>query len=427
VTTTDPATWTQGEPPQGDAVTVLLAATMNRLNVWGPALSNDTRLRLVSVATSPDDLMSKLAYHPDALLLEARVFPGPNELMAFLGKAQTDVYVVLPPQGADAAEQVRALPTVKGVYVGDVDNMQVLADTIVANAQARVRASNGGVWTAGGHAPAVTGFKAVVVWNQAGGVGKTTVASNLAFESARRGVPTLLIGLGAPDDLALITGLKPRPNIGDWMANPTHEGLKAALQTRDGLDVLVGFPDVLSEAQAVALPTDAPSNVPNLVTTAAYMGYGMVVIDAPPTALAANAIAAGNALVLVARPSLEGVLRTVEAYRTVVERLAGQHRITPQAVHVVLNRVGNRLNPQEWHAAASDLLGRNFPPILATIPDLPAVGRAQDRRELPLLVSGEFARAFMPLVDTLAPVGGEQQARRQKGREYRFLGVKVRI
>jgi len=266
-----------------------------------------------------------------------------------------------------------------------------------------------------------------VVWNQAGGVGKTTVATNLAFEAARRGVPTLLIGLGAPDDLALITGLKPQPNITHWMSNPTADGLKQAIQKRETLDVLVGFPDVLAEARLLNMSLDAPANVPNLVTTAVYMGYGLVVLDAPPTALAANAIAAANTLVLVARPSLEGVLRATEAYRTVVERLAGQSRLQPNAVHVVLNRVGDRLSAAEWHAAATELLGRAFPPVVAQIPDLPAVGKAQDRRQLPLLTSGEFARALMPLVDLIVPLQGETAPSLNGKREFRFLGVKVKL
>ncbi|HFC08247.1 MAG TPA: ParA family protein [Chloroflexi bacterium] len=419
-------TWKTPQPEDTGEATVLIAAPPARLNVWGPALSDDPRLRVVSVATTPDDLAAKLAAHPHALLLDGTVFPGPKELLDFLGGVQVDAYVVLPPEGADAVPQVQAFPTVKAAYVGDIDNLKTLTDTIVANAQAAVL-QDGAIWNASRGGNAVAGFKSVAVWNQAGGVGKTTVASNLAAAAAQRGVPTLLIGLGAPDDLALIMGLKPRPNITEWLANPTADGLKEAIQKRDNLDVLAGFPDVLSEARLTSLPADAPSNIPNLVTTAAYMGYGLVVIDAPPSSLAANAIAAANTLVLVARPSLEGVLRAVEAYRTVTERLAGRHRITATGVHVVLNRTGNRLSTQEWHAAASDLLGRGFPPVLAEIPDLPAVGRAQDARQLPIAVSAEFARALNPLVSALAPAGSNGNGRFRRGKEYRFLGIKVRV
>ncbi len=77
-------------------------------------------------------------------------------------------------------------------------------------------------------------------------------------------------------------------------------------------------------------------------------------------------------------------MRTVEAYRTVVERLAGEHHIPASGVYVVLNRMGGRMSLDEWHKAASALLGRPFPPVVAQIPDEPKVGggagRAQARR-----------------------------------------------
>ena len=222
--------------------------------------------------------------------------------------------------------------------------------------------------------------------------------------SARRGLTHLLIGLGSPDDLPLILSLKKEPNLSHWRANPTPDGLKAAIQKKDHLDVLAGFPDVLSEAQAINTPVDAPNSLERLVNQAIRSEYAVIVLDAPPTALAANAIAAANTLVLVARPSLEGVMRSVEAYRTVVERLAGQHTIPHNGVYVVLNRVGSRLDSSEWHRSASQLLGRSFPPIVAQIPDDPRVGTAQDNRALPLVASDEFARALKPLADTLLSV-----------------------
>ena len=149
---------------------------------------------------------------------------------------------------------------------------------------------------------------------------------------------------------------------------------------------------------------DSPNSLEKLVYQAIRSEYAVLILDAPPTALAASAIAAANTLVMVARPSLEGVMRTVEAYRTVVERLAGQHAIPHNGVYVVLNRVGGRLDGGEWHRSASQLLGRAFPPIVAQIPDDPRVGAAQDNRSLPLLASDDFARALKPLADALLSV-----------------------
>jgi arsenite-transporting ATPase len=209
--------------------------------------------------------------------------------------------------------------------------------------------------------------------------------------------------------------------------------LKQAIQKLEPLDVLAGFPDVLSEAQAINTPSAAPHSVQKLVLTAAYAGYAVVVLDAPPTVLAAEAISAANSLVLVARPSLEGVMRTVHAYRTVVERLAGEYRIPRNGVFVVLNRMSpGRIASDEWHRAASSLLGQPFPPIVAHIADEPLVGELQDRRRLPLLESDSFSRSLQPLANALFSLSNHSQEHKNgkahsTGHEIRLFGLKVKV
>ncbi len=421
-----------------DAVTVLLAGQIPRLQAWYTALAADARFRVAMQATDPQDLNSKLVTNPDVLLLDATIYPGPQPLLETLTRYHGAAYVLLPLEASrEAMDSIAQVPCVKGVYKGDL-NLVAIAGEMYAAAQAqrqaRMSAGMEALWNrpqsgmgAGG---APLGLRVVAVWNQAGGVGKTTLASNLAYEAARRGLPTLLVGLGAPDDLPLILGLKPEPNLNHWRANPTAEGLKLALQKVDTLDVLAGFPDVLSEARAMNTPLDAPESVPKLVLTAAYMGYAVIVLDAPPTALASAALAAANTLVLVARPSLEGVMRTVEAYRTVVERLAGEHHIPAAGVYVALNRTGARMGADEWHKAASTLLGRPFPPVAAQIPDEPRVGEAQDARKLPLNASDTFARSLKPLADALFSTQGAVTGVPQNGsgkKTFEIFGVRVKV
>jgi cellulose biosynthesis protein BcsQ len=402
------ATWTEQLSQSAEAVTLLLAGPLSRTSTWYAALQADARFRVATWANDPQDLAFKIASNPDALLLDAAIFSGPQELIDFLTRCQPAAYLLLPAQASpEEMELARRVPCVKAVYRGDV-SLAELNGRIYGDLEAVRRVPAPGpanLWETtvrSGVQPVQ--MRIIAVWNQTGGVGKTTISTNLAYESARRGLPTLLIGLGAPDDLPLILSLKKEPNLSHWRANPTPEGLKAAIQKKDALDVLAGFPDVLSEAQAISTPVDAPNSLDRLVNQAIRSEYAVIVLDAPPTALAANAIAAANTLVLVARPSLEGVMRTVEAYRTVVERLAGQHTIPHNGVYVALNRVGARLDGGEWHRSASQLLGRSFPAIVAQIPDDPRVGAAQDNRALPLMASDEFARALKPLADALLSV-----------------------
>ena len=397
--------WTT--PAQSGATPVLLAATPQTAEMWYAVLANEPRLRVVARAVTPEDLKAKLATRPLAVLLEATIAAGPADLIALVsGLSDYQVYVVTPavvPEGdfVQVKSALEPMPQVKGVF-RDTVNLVELTRQIAANAAA-LQGQSGGGWQVddngnGTHARTVMPVRIVGVYLHAGGVGKTTVATNLAFAAARQGIPTLLIGLGAPDDLPLVLGLKPTPNITNWRAQPTPEGLKAALQKRDTLDVLAGFPDVLSEAQAAGTPSDAPNSLRALVDQAIRLGYAAIVLDMPPSAMAASALVAVNTLVLVARPSSEGVMRAVETYRTVVERLGADSLLHPQAIRVVLNRVGGRLEPDRWHALATRYYGQAFPALTAIIPDDPAVGRAQDSAELPYTMSRSFAAS----IDALA-------------------------
>lgn len=429
--------WNNNLAQTADAVTVLLAGSIPRLQAWYTALAADARFRVAMQASEPQDLRSKLVTNPDVLVLDAGIYPGPQPLLDDLTRYHGAAYVLLPVEASrEAMDSIAQIPCVKGVYKGDVNLVALAGDmyaAATAQRQTRLNVGMEALWNRpqtgmlGNGQP--LGLRVVAVWNQAGGVGKTTIATNLAYEAARRGLPTLLVGMGAPDDLPLILGLRPEPNLNHWRANPTAEGLKLALQKVDTLDVLAGFPDVLSEARAITTPLDVPESLPKLVLTAAYMGYAAIVLDAPPTALASAALAAANTLVLVARPSLEGVMRTVEAYRTVVERLAGEHHIPAGGVYVVLNRMGGRMALDEWHKAASALLGRPFPPVVAQIPDEPRVGEAQDGRRIPLNVSDTFARGLKPLADVLfSAQGSSQGAQASNGKKaFEIFGVRVKV
>ena len=390
--------WVQDLAKSAQAVTVLLAGPPRFTEPWYAFLSGDPRFRVVSQTHDPADLQARLAVNPDVLFLEATLFPDPDAfLRAVQGLAgRVRIRVFYPPDVEGHIQSLRdRLPQNLPLHRTD-ENLVDIAHAVHREVTEARRQEAG--WQATQEPAAgprrVTGVQIVGVWAQTGGVGKTTLATSLAFAAAQRGIPTLLVGLGAPDDLPVNLGLKRHPNITMWRLEPTPESLKKAVQPRDGVDVLAGFPDVLSEAQTLIEDPNAPSSMKNLVDQAVRLGYGAILFDLPPTALASVAFQAISRLVLVARPSTEGVVRAVEAYKTVVQRLA---ILPPEAVHVVLNRVGHRLSPEAWQNLASQILGQPFPtPIV--IPDDPRVGQAQDEGLWPPLRS----QALRSAVEILA-------------------------
>ena len=391
-------------------MTVLLAGPVDFTEPWYAFLSGDPRFRVVGQTYTAQDLIAKITLRPDALFLHVLLYNNPQEFLQGLATlaGQTRLYVFYPPEVDAQVQNLRPqLPQNLPLLRTDA-NMVDIAHTVHREVMQQRQQQGQGDWggtPSGASTPTrVTGVQIVGVWAQTGGVGKTTLATSLAFAAAQRGIPTLLVGLGAPDDLPVNLGLKRHPNITMWRLEPTPESLKKALQPRDGVDVLAGFPDVLSEAQTLIEDPNAPSSMKNLVDQAVRLGYGAILFDLPPTALASVAFQAISRLVLVARPSTEGVVRAVEAYKTVVQRLA---ILPPEAVHVVLNRVGHRLSPEAWQNLASQILESAFPtPIV--IPDDPRVGQAQDEGLWPPLRSQALRSAVEVLAtDLFGPLSAD--------------------
>jgi len=86
------------------------------------------------------------------------------------------------------------------------------------------------------------------------------------------------------------------------------------------------------------------------------------------------------------------------------------------------------MSAEEWHKAASALLGRPFPPVLAQIPEDPRVGEAQDGRKLPLNLSEAFARGLKPLSEALfSTQGAAAESQNGNRKTFEIFGVRVKI
>lgn len=402
-----PLTHTNGHADNERPVTLLVVGEQQRVQALYATFLGDERFRVLAMATAPDDARAKLAMEPEAVIAEGTVFPGPEGLTATFATSQSIVFILLP-QGIQPSHVtvIRELACVQEVVIGEA-NFTQLAGQLYAAVQVRRRsrqvASGGHSLFQGHHAAAATttGWRAIAVWSPQGGVGKSTIATALAFEAASRRLPALLIGLGAPDPIPLAIGLRPEPNLLTWQSTPTVAMLRDCVQSVDLLDILTGFPDPLALTGYLPEALDGSSSLHALTSCAAHAGYAVIVLDVSAQELAAAAISAANTLVLIGLPTLPGVLAATEAVHLVNDVMAGQHRIARQAIHLVVNKVrDSTLRPEEVIRAGADLR-KDFPSLAATLPDDPQIEIALNQRRPAYYHSEPLRRLTRTLGDLL--------------------------
>ena len=201
--------------------------------------------------------------------------------------------------------------------------------------------------------PPVTGDQAplVVVLGPKGGVGKTTVATNLAVDLAGRGHSTLLIDLDLQfGDVGIAMGVEPDRTIWDLVSAPGQldgERLRAFLgESADGVHVLL----------APVRPDQAESVTPELldeVLQVARSEFDVVIADTPPafTPTSILAIDRADQTIMVGTLDLSGTKNMKIGLETL--ELMGRPR---DRVLVVLNRADSKVGLT--HADVKGVLSR---------------------------------------------------------------------
>jgi MinD-like ATPase involved in chromosome partitioning or flagellar assembly len=425
-----------GAEPNSEVIPILIAARPQTVVGWSAAFQTDARFLACALATDPADLNSKLSYnHPEAILLEAAIFPDPKTLIEFLTKLQLPVYIVLPQADASMKsleKDLHSIQPVKSIYFGGINCIQVCGRIFSDISTLRLQApmvrsplgSQEGAYTGGG-------YRAICVWNRVGGSGKTTVATALALELAQRGVRTLLIGLSVPDPIPLLLKLKSEPNINLWLTRPNREGLTASIQSLGNLDVLAGLQDVMRES-LLAVPLKESESINQLVYTAAqFGGYGCVILDTPPSSVAPNAISASNTLLLVTRPTFADAMASAEAFRIVTRKVGYEHQIAPGNIFTVLNMARSPLlSPGDFQEAASTICRSvgltTFPPVAAVLPDVPEIPVAQNAGHSPLTASENFSRPIHKLSDMLFGNRTGAESFADSGKSFKIGPIRIR-
>ncbi|RDI69744.1 ParA family protein [Halopelagius longus] len=165
--------------------------------------------------------------------------------------------------------------------------------------------------------------RAVSVSLQKGGVGKTTVAINLADALAARGNDVLLVDLDQQGNATEGVGLKEfyedaTPNIGDVLTDDDPLDVREVIRDREAFDVIPAHVDLDDIEDRIRNSTFGVLWVRRrIIEPLLDDEYDYIVIDSPPSLgplSDASLIGAGHVIVplLMSEPSVSGFERMVE-------------------------------------------------------------------------------------------------------------------
>lgn len=200
------------------------------------------------------------------------------------------------------------------------------------------------------------------VTNQKGGVGKTTVAINLAGALNERGREVLFVDLdpqgNATEGLGFVDAYDDEPpTILDALLDPEGVATEELIYDHPEMDVLTSSIDMTAAEATLLQEPDGETKLSRLLDSAASE-YDYVVVDCPPQLgmLTDNALYAARNLVVPALAESTSK-RALELLYDYVSALEDEHGIRIDTRALVINRIettGEARSMIEWFEAAMD-------------------------------------------------------------------------
>jgi len=387
------------------------------IGIAGPDLNQISREYTGLIASSTNFVLAMLSNswrafldalkesEPALLIVYADIATGPDALKDSLSKLQRAVVIVLLPSNwAQFTGVFEGLDRVRRVFVQPAAPKEVLAAGLNAinTENARNRSTAPLQQTAGGTTMSAVGTRVIAFVSAQGGAGRSTLAEAMGFElAARRSIRSLLFSFDLPAAAPLRLGTRFAPSAAEYLQR-SEGGFKDAIQTTaDGLDVIIAPPE--STAYAAAVRDGEQAKIHDLVNEAYRHHYAAILLDLPSdeSAWMLQPLRVANTIVLVSRPTTEGVRAAGHVLKLLTEVLGAQHRFGREAFFMVLNqRTAKSIYTAP--AFASELAKYNgwSPPVLAVVDHDPAISRAQDDTRPAASASETLGKAAATLVET---------------------------
>lgn len=207
----------------------------------------------------------------------------------------------------------------------------------------------------------------LAVSNQKGGVGKSTVALNVAGAMGDRGSDTLLVDLDPQGYLTSGVGLDeeytaPSPNLNDALKSPSENELESLVIPHEEFDVLPANIDMFSLEQELVSGMRGRERLSMLLD--GLDGYDFMVVDCPPSLglLTDNALLACQN-VLIPAEAEDTSIRAVELLFKQIDSLEDNFGTQIQEEALVVSNVDYPLDgeQQEMLDWFDDTFSENIP------------------------------------------------------------------
>jgi cellulose biosynthesis protein BcsQ len=414
---------------------------------FGAALLEDDHFTITLLAKGMENLTRGLGEgEPQILIVYADIASSPDELARVLGNLRRSLAVVLlPVNWATTQGLFERLGPVKKVYLLPVIPRDILreAESLVRTAQA-IGSSTSPLQALGGGAvsqTAAVGTRILSFVSAEGGTGRTTLAENLAYElGVRRSINTLLGSFDWPATVPLHFKMNVAPSAAEFFARPGRSGFEDSLQKYKGdevLQVLLAPQDMLaysqaerrseSALQAGAKPQDVATSIHSLLLAAYSRMCAAVILDLPPampnSVWTWHSLAVSNTVLIVARPTLDGLKTVGTMTQVLTQMLATEHQIQRNSIFVVLNQRTSRsaFTPGAFSKEVSAAFGW-CPPVLATFDFQEEIRAAQDNQRPAVETCEGFSKGIIALANNFWPSSSGEPVR-VKGRKFGFLEI----
>lgn len=369
-------------------------------------VSNHERFVLGSLHNSWNALKDYIqGSEPHLLVIYADIAPNPDALKDVLAKLKSAIAILLLPANWVQFQGVfEKVERVRKIFVLPVVPKEVIAYglSLIETENARNSSVSMAPSAAGGATQMAVGTRVIAFVSAQGGVGRSTLAEAMGFElTARRNIRTLLCSFDLPSTAPLRLGLRFEPSASEFLQR-TEGGFRDAVQTTaEGLDVIQAPRE--STAYASARREGEAVKLHDLVNHAYHQLYAAILLDLPAdeSAWMLQPLRVANAVVLVTRPTMEGVYACSHVIKLLTEVVGLQHRLGRESFFMVLNR----RTPKTIYTAPafSTELNKSVgwsPPVLAVVDEDPEITRAQDGSRPAVNASDSLGKAAATLVES---------------------------